>query len=681
MANDNTKLQYIVELLTQGDTKRATEELNKLQQAGGLTNSAMAGLQRTVLGLYAAFGGTQFIMQSIDAFLEAERSVAKLNAALQSTNQFTPETSKQFQALAEQLAQVSAYADEAILNVIAKLIAMGARTQDVDRLTKAILNLSTLMDRDLNRATLAFTQALNGNVGALKAAGVQIDETRFFTEQLNDALQQIERRAGGQTAASVETLGGRFEQMKKNVGEVKEALGGLTLEAIDPFTTAANKAAKSLTGFLQSFKEYADLLKQLSASGESIISGFFGVTGNSAVSQANFLRMMTGLKTSGELAKSPSNPSRAAMMARGSSTAAGGEQGQITTDALLDEDLKRRLAELDEVYAYEDSLIEKINEQYERNADLRIKRDNEAFENYRNAERLKQDLIGQTLLTQLEGEARVIAEMRQNHEERVRMIQDTKFETEEQYMEVMNAEAARYEAEKKRYAQAQTYSYKLGQDMKRIAADGEQAFASGLAGAIVSAFEEGDKAFQKFAANFLRQISEMILQALILRAVQGITGSIFGGGGGGGGGVSGGVSGSGAAYAGYAANGGQFVNKFANGGIAELSSPTYFPKFNVLAGEAGREVMTVLSRPRFERINGVPMQIGYAQGNRLAIANTDAMAGAAGGMGGTARIVVELAPGMVASIKEESIQGARVQIVQDMASDSQLSRVTRQKMA
>ena len=31
---DNTKLQYIIELLTTGDTKKATEELTKLQAAG-----------------------------------------------------------------------------------------------------------------------------------------------------------------------------------------------------------------------------------------------------------------------------------------------------------------------------------------------------------------------------------------------------------------------------------------------------------------------------------------------------------------------------------------------------------------------------------------------------------------------------------------------------------------------
>ncbi|NUN53265.1 MAG: hypothetical protein HUU06_10845, partial [Planctomycetaceae bacterium] len=98
--------------------------------------------------------------------------------------------------------------------------------------------------------------------------------------------------------------------------------------------------------------------------------------------------------------------------------------------------------------------------------------------------------------------------------------------------------------------------------------------------------------------------------------------------------------------------------------------------------EAGREVMTVLSRPRFERINGVPAQIGYAGGNRLAITSADALArGGGGAAGGMVDIRVTLSPEVKAEVVNQSVQNARVAIVQDMSSDSQLSRVTRQKVS
>ena len=45
-------------------------------------------------------------------------------------------------------------------------------------------------------------------------------------------------------------------------------------------------------------------------------------------------------------------------------------------------------------------------------------------------------------------------------------------------------------------------------------------------------------------------------------------------------------------------------------GVSELTGPTYFPRFNVLAGEAGREMMTVLARPRTLSIGGANAIIG-----------------------------------------------------------------------
>ena len=60
----------------------------------------------------------------------------------------------------------------------------------------------------------------------------------------------------------------------------------------------------------------------------------------------------------------------------------------------------------------------------------------------------------------------------------------------------------------------------LKEDLKQIRELGIEAFSNGLAGAIVDAFEDGEKAFERFAKNFLKMIAQMILQALILRAIQ-----------------------------------------------------------------------------------------------------------------------------------------------------------------
>jgi hypothetical protein len=129
-------------------------------------------------------------------------------------------------------------------------------------------------------------------------------------------------------------------------------------------------------------------------------------------------------------------------------------------------------------------------------------------------------------------------------------------------------------------------------------------------------------------------------------------------------------------YSGYnlAASGGAFGPIFAAGGVNDVSSATYFPKFNVVAGEAGREVMTVLAKPRMANFNGLSAQVGMAGSNRLAITSADALAAhAGGGAGGSMVIEVRVSPGSEARIVETSLHN----VIVHMQQDTTLSRATK----
>lgn len=620
---DNTKLQYIVELLTQGDTKKATEELKKLETAGKGSSTAISGITAGFGRLFAVMGGMTLVSRSVEAFLEQEKAVAKLNAALKAAGEFTPELSEEMIKLSEAMAQTSQFADEAILNVIAKLTAAGAKRQDIERLTQAVLDLSTLMDRDLNRATQAFAQALQGETSALKQAGIQIDETKNATDRLNDSLEAIEKKAGGQAREGIKGLSGEFNQLKKDIDGVLESLGKFFLSAYSGLRAAGKDV---FSGGL-----FNDLMRS-SGSGAVDTSG------------------------PGQSFQFPLTPESNAALMRAA-------QGRITTDNLAKEDLKQRQKEAQEYLdAQLKAQLELEAAEQKRGAE-ELRMEEEQLDAFKRGEEIKQQLANDTLLMMLDGEARLRAQIDIDHEERLRQIGATRFATSEQYEEAIAAEKKLHETTKKRFEESQTFAGRMKVDMQELEREGKEAFSTGLAHAIVTAFEEGDKAFQKFASNFLRLISEMILQTIILNTLKSF--SLFAGGG----------------QATAMANGG--VRYAANGlsGVQDVNSATFFPKFNVVAGEAGREVMTVLARPRFERINGVPAQIGYAGGNRLAITSADALAGAGGGAGGNVVIEVRVSEGSEARIVENSVKQARVVIVQDMATDTPLSRVTRQRVS
>jgi hypothetical protein len=199
--------------------------------------------------------------------------------------------------------------------------------------------------------------------------------------------------------------------------------------------------------------------------------------------------------------------------------------------------------------------------------------------------------------------------------------------------------------------------------MQQMENQAAQNFAGGFSDAFLS-FVQGTKsaeqAFGEFAASFLADIGRMIMQQMVLNMIKS---AVFGGGG--------------TAVAG-AASGGFFPIMAASGlaGVSSVSSPTYFPKFNVVAGEAGREMLTVLARPRFMDVGGMQAIVGQAGRNTLAITNASDLA-SRGGVSGSAVIEIQPAPGYEATITANAIQGAVLKVTSDLGQHTPLRQAAK----
>jgi len=200
--------------------------------------------------------------------------------------------------------------------------------------------------------------------------------------------------------------------------------------------------------------------------------------------------------------------------------------------------------------------------------------------------------------------------------------------------------------------------------VQEMEVDAAQGFAQGFSHAFVD-FASGSKsagdAFKEFAVTFLKSVAEMILETEILAVIKSIAGL-----------AAGGVR--------FAAMGGAFAPIMAASGVpgvSSISSPTYFPKFNVVGGEAGREMLTVLAQPRFMEVGGIQAVVGNAAGHRLAITQADDLAGGGAGRGAI-EIRVSMDPGLRAEIVSDSVQGATVRVTQEMGRNSRLRETTKQ---
>lgn len=214
--------------------------------------------------------------------------------------------------------------------------------------------------------------------------------------------------------------------------------------------------------------------------------------------------------------------------------------------------------------------------------------------------------------------------------------------------------------------QVQAQAVDAGKNIKDIGEMADKAgaqFSSGFAGAFVS-FVDGTKtakqAFGEFAASFLEQIAQMIIQQELLNLI-GKSGTS---------GVAGSGSGLLGSLFGTLATGG--VRFAADGMAGMISQPTYFPRFNVVGGEAGTEMAAILARPTFRSIGGIDAIVGNAGSNRLAMMNADDLENRGGGAGGHIHIQIDHTPETQARIISQAIDGAEVRVTKNMSRNTPL---------
>jgi len=239
------------------------------------------------------------------------------------------------------------------------------------------------------------------------------------------------------------------------------------------------------------------------------------------------------------------------------------------------------------------------------------------------------------------------------------------------------------------------FKLKLYQGVAQVESKMVEGLASGMTDAIMAMADKtksAQQAWEDFGRAFLRMIAQMILQLTIQLALEAaiaaIKASFFAGGGMA---VSGGVDtpSSTSTNARMAADG--------VAGVGEVSSPTLFKKFNTIAGEAGRELFTVLARPRAWEHDGMRGVEGMAQGRRLMImpaeqfearlnrAASGYVSGGTSSFGGSGSAGAHVADGHLvievrhseaaeARIVSSSVQRAKVEVIRDVGRDTPLRK-------
>lgn len=262
-----------LELKITGNSKEAQDAINKTNKAlGDLSNqkpkqqSFLQSLKSNWMlvagGVMAAYQALKTVVdvmsKVIMAAAEAEDVENQLASAMSKVGMYTEETLKKQLNYSQALSQVSKYTDEEISLLQAQYIRLGIHGEQLEKLTQATLDYATVTGYDLKNAGDQVARSfLNGseNLGRMN---LSIKGTAGSTEYLTSLTQKMTGMWGGAAAQSVETLSGKLNMTKKNIGDIGEAIGIKAIPAIkiltDDFNSFLSPSSDAVKVLAEGFK-------------------------------------------------------------------------------------------------------------------------------------------------------------------------------------------------------------------------------------------------------------------------------------------------------------------------------------------------------------------------------------------------------------------------------------------
>lgn len=252
------------------DDKDALSKLNgALKQIGSDSRSAAdsmnlswAGFASQLFIVEKAIGPVIELMKS--AVVEAEKdeeAIHRLTMALQNQGFTTDTVAKKYEEMADSFSRSTRFSKSAIEETITTLVNLGnVGPGQMDKITRATLNLATVTGRDLPQAALIMAKAAEGNLTALKKWGIELDENKSKSEQYDQLLEILSTRFGSAATQDVKNFSGAQAQLGNAIHEVLAELGNFVIKS--PAVQAA------MAGMTKGALDLADSLKKINAESE-----------------------------------------------------------------------------------------------------------------------------------------------------------------------------------------------------------------------------------------------------------------------------------------------------------------------------------------------------------------------------------------------------------------------------
>lgn len=274
-------------IIIRAETERAISEIKKARESvdtfgKSATDAAVSMAKKglAVAGVAMSLGQlANQIRQNIALYQQQEQVEAKLEAILRATGESAGFNSEQLKEMARSLQSITTFGDEAIINMQSVLLTFKSIQGEVfERTTELALDLSAAFGQDLQSSAMQLGKALEDpitGISALARVGVSfsneqkelirsLTETGRVAEAQGVILDTLAGQVGGVAVAMAQTSTGALNQFSNAWKDLRESLGGITVDFLEPFVRWASDAVTAVDDFLKKTIETKEVREQLS---------------------------------------------------------------------------------------------------------------------------------------------------------------------------------------------------------------------------------------------------------------------------------------------------------------------------------------------------------------------------------------------------------------------------------
>ena len=256
--------------------KQAVEALKSIEKQTKVTNQAFSSfvgniganlVTGAISKIGSAFAGT--FSKIIEEGRNSQKELDDLNHALSNAGIYSEETSQRFVHLADEMERLTGYTGGAVQTNTALVASMTNLNEDgIERTMRAAVELASVYNVDLNRATKYLIDANNGKAQSLKDIGIQYAKTGSTAGDYEQILKQLEEHQGA-AAAKANTFEGSLTKSKNAMDAALGAIGTMIVSSpiatkgIELFTSSMLKLAEIAESTGEWIKRNAGLLEVL----------------------------------------------------------------------------------------------------------------------------------------------------------------------------------------------------------------------------------------------------------------------------------------------------------------------------------------------------------------------------------------------------------------------------------